>query len=263
MDLARAADFIARAVRTVALTGAGISVPSGIPDYRSANTGVWENYDPMAVANIEAFRRDPAPFYTAYAALGRALLVARPNPAHVALARLEQMGVLTAVITQNIDSLHQAAGSRTVYELHGNLRGGACLACRKRVAFRPLLERLVADEELPVCADCGAVIKPDVVLFGENLPRQTLMKAAASAQFADVCLCVGTSLVVYPAAAVPLETLNGGGAVIIVNREPTPLDREAAAVLRGDVAEVLPALADAVAERWDGSLQDAGSFDTY
>lgn len=244
-----AAECLAAARRVACLTGAGVSTPSGLPDYRSSGTGVWENYDPTRAANIDYFRRDPRPFYAAYRELGRALLTAAPNPAHLAIARLEALGKLSCVATQNIDSLHQAAGSRLVYELHGHLRSCACLECGRRRAFQPYLEALVADGAVPRCETCGGVIKPDIVMFGEVLPLDVLMAASAAMRAADVCLCVGTSLQVYPAAGLPLETLAAGGALIVVNMGPTSLDSEATHTVRGDVAQWLPLLVDRVAAR--------------
>lgn len=242
-----AAAVLAGARRAVALTGAGVSVPSGIPDYRSSNTGVWDNHDPAEAAHIDAFRRDPRPFYRAYRVLGEKLLIAKPNPAHLALARLEAMGKLRGVATQNIDSLHHDAGTQHLWELHGSLRTAHCLACEQTVEFRPYLVRLVADGEVPRCA-CGGVLKPDLVMFGEMLPMDVLSTAQREASRAEVCLAAGSSLTVQPAASLPWETVNRGGTLILANREATPLDRFAKHLLRGDVAALLPALADAMSD---------------
>ncbi len=246
--LERAARILAESLHAVALTGAGISVPSGIPDFRSPESGLWSRVDPMEVAAIWAFRRDPTPFFRWFRPLLRTLLAAEPNPAHRALARLEAMGVLQGVITQNIDGLHQAAGSRTVWEVHGHLRTATCLACGARVDAAPLLqEALEAPEDwVPRCT-CGGVLKPDVVLFGEDLPFPTFAEARRAARYADVLLVAGSSLTVAPAGDLPYLTLQGMGQVIVVNLEPTWVDPQAAAVIRGDVAQVLPELAERVA----------------
>ena len=244
----QAAQRIAAATSVACFTGAGISVPSGIPDYRSSGTGVWEDHDPMEVASIDAFQRDPGPFYRAYRVLGQKMLAAGPNAAHLALARLEGLGRMRAVITQNIDSLHHAAGSRRVLELHGSLRTATCLRCDRQIDFRPVLDKLFEDGTVPRCSLCGGLLKPDVVMFGEMLPTDVLAAAMALAERCEVFLCVGSSLVVFPAAALPMQAAACGHAVVILNREPTLLDPAAAVVLRGDVVETLPAVAERVAD---------------
>ncbi len=244
MDIA--AHLLRGARHAVAFTGAGISTPSGIPDFRSPS-GLWQQVNPLEVASIWAFRRDPARFYAWIRPLAREMRRAQPNPAHRALARLEQAGRLQAVITQNIDGLHQKAGSRRVIEIHGGLDHMVCLDCGHREPAAPYLsDAFLQSETLPTCPRCGAVLKPDVVLFGEPLPAEAWRAAQEAVQQADVWLVAGTSLEVAPAGQLPYEAYRNGAAVIIVNREPTYLDPHAAAVLRGDVAQVLPALAEAV-----------------
>ena len=218
----------------VALTGAGVSTESGIPDFRSA-TGIWAQYDPYEVASIDAFHRDPERVWEFYARRLGVLADASPNPAHAALAELEERGLLQAVITQNVDRLHHAAGSRDVIEVHGSVDTAVCLACgRREERVRDLLP-------LPVCADCGAVLKPGVVMFGELLPEAEIDRATALAQAATLLLVVGTSLEVWPVAGLPEETIAHGGKLAIVNRDRTPYDARADLVIHGSAGETLAA----------------------
>lgn len=208
----------------VALTGAGVSTESGIPDFRSAG-GIWAQFDPYEVASIDAFRRDPERVWEFYALRLGVLADARPNDAHHALARLERDGLLEAVITQNVDGLHQAAGSRDVVEVHGSIRGAECLACGHRA------EDAAALLPVPRCARCGAVLKPGVVMFGELLPEAAIDRATKLAQDAALLLVAGTSLQVWPVAGLPEETLAHRGKLAIVNRDPTPYDERAELVV--------------------------------
>jgi NAD-dependent deacetylase len=218
----------------VALTGAGVSTESGIPDFRSA-TGIWARFDPYEVASIDAFRRDPERVWEFYALRLDVLAEAAPNPAHVALAELEARGLVHAVITQNVDRLHAAAGSRDVIEVHGSIATAVCLTCgRPEENVRDLLP-------LPTCADCGAILKPGVVMFGELLPVEAIDRATALAQNAGLLLVVGTSLEVWPVAGLPEETLRHGGKLAIVNRDPTPYDERADVVIHGSAGAVLAA----------------------
>jgi NAD-dependent deacetylase len=218
----------------VVLTGAGVSTESGIPDFRSA-TGIWAKFDPYEVASIDAFRRDPERVWEFYALRLDVLADAAPNPAHVALAELEARGLVQAVITQNVDRLHVAAGSRDVVEVHGSIATAVCLTCgRPEENVRELLP-------VPRCADCGAILKPGVVMFGELLPVEAIDRATALAQAAGLLLVVGTSLEVWPVAGLPDETLLHGGKLAIVNREPTPYDARADVVIHGSAAKVLAA----------------------
>jgi NAD-dependent deacetylase len=221
----------------VALTGAGVSTESGIPDFRSAE-GIWRRYDPYEVASIDAFHRDPGRVWEFYALRLDALADARPNPAHLALAELERAGLLDAVITQNVDRLHLAAGTRELVEVHGSIGSAVCLACgRVEDDVRPLLP-------LPRCASCGAVLKPGVVMFGELLPVAAIERATELARTAALLLVVGTSLEVWPVAGLPDETLAHGGLVAIVNREATSVDRRARLVVHGSAAETLAAVVE-------------------
>jgi NAD-dependent deacetylase len=226
----------------VALTGAGISVPSGIPDFRSPGSGLWENVDPMEVAHIDAFRRDPVGFWSFYGQRFAALEGKRPNGAHRALAELERRGRLDAVITQNIDGLHAAAGSADVIEVHGSIASASCLACGARHPLAETRARLAVDPDgVPRC-DCGKPLKPDVVLFGELLPEAEMARAQQLAVRTDLLLCVGSSLEVWPVAELPELTLRAGGEVAIVTAGPTPYDRHAAVKLGGDVVAELEAV---------------------
>jgi NAD-dependent deacetylase len=238
----RLAELIRGAGSVVALTGAGISVPSGIPDFRSPGTGLWENVDPMQVAHIDAFQRDPERFWSFYSKRFQTLEDKRPNPAHEALARLEQAGLLTAVITQNIDRLHHRAGSREVIEVHGSIASSSCLGCRATHSLAETRRRGAGDAAgVPRC-DCGRPLKPDVVLFGEYLPVAAMAGAERLAAAADLMLCIGSSLEVYPVAGLPELTLQAGGRLAIITQGATPLDRLATVRLHGDVVEELGAL---------------------
>jgi NAD-dependent deacetylase len=225
----------------VALTGAGVSTESGLPDFRSPG-GLWADVDPMRVASLSAFRRDPGAFYAFYQDRLSRLGGAQPNHAHRALADLERGGLLRAVITQNVDGLHQAAGSRRVLELHGSLRRAACPDCGARADIAVLTDALAAGRQ-PHCPVCAGPLKPDVVLFGELLPLTVFAEADALCREADALLVVGSSLTVTPAAELPQTLLDRGGRLIIVNREPTPYDADAAVVIRDDAGRALPAMA--------------------
>jgi len=245
VSLPRAAELLSGARRAVALTGAGVSAESGIPTFRGEG-GLWSRYDPVKVASIDAFMRDPGAYWSVARERGPAVLAARPNPGHHAIAALERAGHLLAVVTQNTDGLHQDAGSRRVIELHGSGRTVQCLDCRVRERRADVQARLAA-EMPPRCQVCGGIfLKPTVVLFGEPMPATAVEEAMSLAREADVMLVVGSSLVVYPAANVPLVALESGAALIVVNAEPTPLDRLAEVVIRGRSGEVLPELASMV-----------------
>jgi len=236
------ADLIRDARSVVALTGAGISVPSGIPDFRSPGTGLWENVNPMEVAHIDAFRADPARFWTFYGQRFQALEGKEPNGAHHVLAELERRGKLAAVVTQNIDGLHHAAGSQDVVEVHGSITHAVCLRCGAREEQAEVRARMsAADDGVPRCV-CGEPLKPDVVLFGEFLDEAALGRASGLAAAADVLLCVGSSLEVYPIAQMPQITRAARGAVALVTMGPTPYDDVADVKLSGDVVEELEAL---------------------
>jgi NAD-dependent deacetylase len=221
-----------------------MSTESGLPDFRSAG-GLWGEYDPQEVATLSAFRRTPEKFYEFYRRRLALLAAAAPNAGHQALAQLEASGRLGAVITQNVDGLHQAAGSRQVIELHGNLREAACPQCRWTGSIRLITEALEAGT-LPACPRCGARVKPNVVLFEELLPQAAYHQAEDTCRRAGALLVVGSSLQVTPAAWLPQVARQHGAAVIIVNDEPTPLDHVALLVLRGRAGAILPPLVAAV-----------------
>ena len=233
MTVERLAELVRTLQPCVALTGAGISTESGIPDFRSAG-GIWATYDPMEVASIDGFRRDPARAWEFYARRLAVLGDAEPNPGHDALARLEELGLVGAVVTQNVDGLHQRAGSRDVIEVHGSIRGAVCLRCGARATFERVLELL----PLPRC-ECGEVLKPGVVMFGELLPVAAIERATELARAARLLLVVGSSLEVHPVAGLPFETLRRGGTLAIVNRGPTALDEHADVRLDGSAGELL------------------------
>jgi len=239
---ARLAELLRSADRVLALTGAGVSVPSGIPDFRSPGTGLWANVNPMEVAHIDVFRREPERFWQFYGSRFNALRDKLPNGAHRALVELERRGIVEAVVTQNIDGLHRAAGTRDLIEVHGTIGTSSCLSCGGSYPLAEVRRRLGEEVDgVPRC-DCGRPLKPDVVLFGELLPEAALTRASALAAAADVLLCVGSSLEVYPIAQLPEITLAAGGAVALVTMGPTPYDRDAAVKLDGDVVAELDAL---------------------
>ncbi len=241
MDAQRLAELVAASDSVVALTGAGISVPSGIPDFRTPETGLWANVDPMEVAHIDVFRHDPARFWSYYRPRFNTLGDKRPNPAHEALAELERRGTLDGVITQNIDRLHRAAGSENVIEVHGSIEASSCMRCHASYDLEAV-EALFDERGVAVCAACEGPVKPDVVLFGEMLPEGAMEEATRLAQGADLMLCVGSSLAVYPAAGLPRLTLESGGRLAIVTKGPTPYDDAADLKLDGEVDEELSAL---------------------
>jgi NAD-dependent deacetylase len=235
-----AAELIKNSTYAVAFTGAGISTPSGIPDFRSPNCGLWEKSNPLSVASIYGFRQNPAAFYNWIYPLAKLILAAQPNTAHQAIAQLEQQGIVKAVITQNIDLLHSHAGSRTVYELHGHLREATCTHCFAIFPAEPIIRQFLDDRKTPRCPKCRGVLKPNVILFGEQLPIQQLLAAQEAARKADLMLVVGSSLEVAPAGDIPLAVTRHGGKLIIINLEPTHLDNQASIVIHDDAAKVLP-----------------------
>jgi NAD-dependent deacetylase len=242
-QIQRAAYLVRQATNVVALSGAGISTPSGIPDFRSTDSGLWDNADPMEVASLSAFVRDPQPFYTWFRPLLAILLAAAPNPAHQALARLEAAGRLKAIVTQNIDDLHRKAGSRTVYELHGHVREVSCMQCAQIEPAQLLMDQFLQDGRIPHHY-CGGVLKPNVIFFGEMLPRGEYAASVLALQQADLVLVVGSSLEVAPASELPAIALDCGAKLVLLNFDPTYLDAKADVVLHADAAEVLPRLVE-------------------
>jgi NAD-dependent deacetylase len=224
----------------VVLTGAGISTESGIPDFRSP-TGIWARYDPQEYATIDAFRADPVKVWQFYALRFRALTEAEPNAGHIALAELEQAGHVRAVVTQNIDLLHERAGSQDVVEVHGSIRTSSCLDCGARSTLAEVLPSLESGGA-PECPACGAILKPDVVFFGELLPESAIDRAYELAGSTRVLLVVGSQLEVWPVSLLPDETVRGGGVVAIVNKGPTSFDDRAKVRIEGGAGETLTAL---------------------
>ncbi len=237
----RVAELIRSSGPVVVLTGAGISVPSGIPDFRTPQTGIWANVDPMEVAHIDVWRRDPARFWAFYGQRFAILDGKEPNGAHRAIVELERRGLVTGVVTQNIDGLHARAGSDPI-EVHGSIRTASCLKCGQSYALEETRRRLGEEADgVPLC-DCGAPLKPDVVLFGEFLPEDAINRATALAANAGLMLAVGSSLEVHPVAALPRDTLLNGGKLALVTMGPTPYDELAAEKLSGDVVSELEAV---------------------
>jgi NAD-dependent deacetylase len=241
--LQHAAQLLAQAQHAVALTGAGLSTPSGIPDFRSPDTGLWDNYDPLEIATFQVFRRRPADFFNWIRPLARQMFDAQPNLAHVALAELQQAGRLQHIITQNIDGLQQRAGARHVIELHGDIFTGTCVSCYTIYPSREFKEEFIDAGRIPTCPRCGGTIKPNVILFGEALPVRALMAARRAVATCDVLLIAGSSLEVAPASDLPMLARSRQARVIIVNQGPTYMDNHCDVLIHDDVALALPAIA--------------------
>jgi NAD-dependent deacetylase len=236
----RLAALIGERQPCVVLTGAGVSTESGVPDFRSP-TGIWAQVDPLEYGSLQAFRDDPEKVWRFYAPRFSMLTEAAPNDAHRALAELERRGYVRAVVTQNIDLLHERAGSADVVEVHGSIRTSSCPGCGATYPLSEVLPLLDATA-VPRCARCGAVLKPDVVFFGELLPVEAIERATRLAREATLMLVVGSTLEVQPVAGLPLETLASGGALAIVNRGPTALDGVATLKVEGSAGETLAAI---------------------
>jgi NAD-dependent deacetylase len=233
--------LIQGASSAVVLTGAGVSVPSGIPDFRTPETGLWAKVDPMEVAHIGVFEREPERFWSYYRPRFQSLGDKEPNRAHEALAELERRGLIEGVITQNIDRLHRAAGSENVIEVHGSIETSSCTACGASFGLEEV-DALFDERGVAVCAVCGEAVKPDVVLFGEMLPAEAIERATVLAEAADLMLCVGSSLGVHPVTGLPQLTLERGGRLAIVTKGETPYDDDAEVKLEGEVDAELDAL---------------------
>jgi len=238
----QAAKLIQRANNIVAMTGAGISTPSGIPDFRSPSSGLWDQVDPLSVASIFAFRQNPQVFFDWVRPLAPKFLDAEPNPAHYALAELEKAGKIKTVITQNIDDLHSKAGSQNVIELHGHLREATCIRCYQVTDGEPLFRQFIEDGVVPK-HECGGVYKPNIILFGEQLPMKEFVAAQMAVKEADLMLVVGSSLEVAPSSDLPELAIDNGAKVVIINYQATRLDPQADVVIQAEIAEVLPRVA--------------------
>jgi NAD-dependent protein deacetylase/lipoamidase len=235
-----------RARCAIVLTGAGISTPSGIPDFRSEGSGLWARQEPLEVASLSAFREHPDKFFRWFQPLAGQILAAIPNPAHLALAALEGAGHIQMIITQNIDALHQRAGSKNVVEMHGSLRTLTCTQCFQRVESEGRLPAYLETGRAPICPRCGSVLKPDVILFGEQLPQKVWLQAEAAARACDLMIVAGSSLEVLPVASLPMTAIEHGAHLVIINQTETYLNVRADATFLADVATVLPRIAELV-----------------
>jgi NAD-dependent deacetylase len=232
------AKFLANSQRSVAFTGSGISAESGIPTYRGEG-GTWTQYDPEKYASIDYFRIDPGYFWKFFREVRLGTVTqASPNAAHLVLAALEQRGTLSSVITQNIDGLHQRAGSNRVLELHGNTTRFYCVRCRMQYRLDQI-SLLLQSQNVPKCEACAGVLRPDVVLFGELLPDGIMEEASVEAEECDLMLSIGSSLLVYPAAEIPYRAKMAGNILVMINLDPTPLDRLADLVIHAPAAATL------------------------
>lgn len=243
-SISYAADLIRQARRVVVLTGAGVSTPSGIPDFRSEGRGLWAKDEPLEVASQLIFRTHPEKFFAWFRPLAASIFDAQPNAAHFALAQLESRGKVGAVLTQNIDLLHQKAGSQRVIELHGTLSTLSCTQCYQQFRAADFLTAFLSDSLLPRCPACGALLKPDVILFGEQLPHRALEAAQREARQCDLMIVAGSSLEVLPVAGLPMQAIDRGAHLIIINNSPTYLSVRADINIYADVAEILPAIVE-------------------
>jgi len=241
-----AARLITATSSGVVLTGAGISTPSGIPDFRSPGSGVWSRFNPMEVATLSAFRYQPENFFAWLHPMAKKIFHALPNPAHYALEILEKAGYMQTIITQNIDGLHQRAGSDQVLEVHGTFETLTCIACYQKYPSGEFISSFIDKGTPPRCPDCDQILKPDVILYEEQLPRKIWLKAQKACQNCGVILVAGSSLEVIPAATLPQRALENNAMLIIVNQSPTYLDSQAKVRIYGDVAEILPLISQAV-----------------
>ncbi len=241
-----AAELIKNSHHTVSLTGAGISTPSGIPDFRSPNVGLWTRYQPMDVASLTAFRHNPEQFYNWLHPLAIKMYSAQPNSAHIALVSLQKAGYISEIITQNIDGLHTRAGAENVLEVHGTLETMTCTNCYHQFPSARYIDDYINHCAIPYCQICGSILKPDVILYDEQLPVQTWKKAEAASKHCDLMLVVGTSLEVVPSAKLPMLAVECGARLIIINHAETYMDVRADVLIHEDVAEVMPKIADEV-----------------
>jgi len=238
----RAAKDILHSKKTIAFTGAGISVESGIPDFRSAQ-GLWQKYDPEEYAHIHAFYSNPDKVWLMLKEMFSLIMAAKPNPAHIGLAELERMGLLSSVITQNVDGLHQSAGNTNVIEFHGTHRTLSCLNCSTKIEGTSL----TLEDLPPRCSRCSSLLKPDVVFFGEPIPWEAQIMSFKESKSCSAVLVIGTSAVVYPAATIPITAKERGAIVIEINTEPTPLTNQISDYLIcGSAGETIPAIVEEV-----------------
>jgi NAD-dependent deacetylase len=241
-----AAVLIRKAKRAVVLTGAGISTPSGIPDFRSEGSGLWSRDEPMEVASLSTFRTAPERFFHWFQPLAAQIFSAQPNAAHLALAEFEKAGHVRTIITQNIDALHQKAGSQSVVEVHGTVRTLSCTNCFQQFESGSLLQPYLETGKIPQCLNCNGILKPDVILFGEQLPQSAWHEAQRAARQCDLMMIAGSSLEVLPVARLPMHALDQGAHLIIINNTPTYLNVRADVIIMDDVATTLPKIAKRV-----------------
>ncbi len=244
-SIIRAAGLLKQATRGVALTGAGISTPSGIPDFRS-DSGLWKRFNLFEVATLSAFRYRPEKFFNWLRTIAQEINEANPNPAHYALSELENSGRISTIITQNVDGLHKRAGSKHVLEIHGTLSTATCTGCYKTYASESVIDNFLSSGEIPHCEDCHGVLKPDIILFEEQLPYKIWVQAEEACRNSDLFLVIGSSLEVMPVAGLPLMALEHGANLIIINKTNTYLDVRATVVIHGDVAKILPTIVSLV-----------------
>lgn len=242
----QAAKLIKNARNAIAFTGAGFSTPSGVPDFRSEGSGLWTRFLPMEVASLSAFRYEPEKFFAWLRPLASHMLSALPNAAHTGLSQLEQAGHIKTIVTQNIDGLHQRAGSQNVLELHGTFNSLTCVGCFQRYPSAGLIEPYLENGSIPHCPGCNQILKPDVILFEEQLPVRTWMQSQEASKTCDLMLIAGTSLEVMPSAGLPMRALENGASLIMVNKSSTYIDVRAEVVLRRDVADIIPLIVEEV-----------------
>jgi NAD-dependent deacetylase len=239
-NIHKAASIIRQSKEAIVLTGAGISTPSGIPDFRSTDSGLWTKYDPFEVASLSAFRYQPDRFFNWMRPLANNMFQAKPNDAHIGLARLEKAGFLNLIITQNIDNLHQRAGSKNVVEIHGSLKSLSCVSCFIQYNSDDFIGSYLTDGTIPLCPACHNILKPDVVLIGEQLPLSAWQKAQTASKKCDLMIVAGSSLEVVPVANLPMNVVNSGAHLMIINHSETYINVRADVVFLQDVALIIP-----------------------
>ena len=237
-----AVDILRASTRTTVLTGAGISTPSGIPDFRSSTDGLWSRYDPFEVASLTAFRYNPEKFYDWMRPLAIQMFNAEPNEAHLGLARLEDAGFVETIITQNIDSLHHRAGSVNILEVHGSMEAMTCMNCFHKSPSSDYLDAYLNFGDIPLCSECSGVMKPDIILMEEQLPVRTWLKAVDSSETCSAMIVAGSSLEVVPVARLPMQAVNHGAHLIIINNSSTYIDPRADVVIHKDLVDIIPAI---------------------
>jgi len=246
MQIALAAELLANARHAVILSGAGISTPSGIPDFRSTDNGLWQKYNPFEVASLTAFRVNTNHFFEWFRPLTKQIVEAKPNKAHFAVSELEKHGIIKSVITQNIDNLHQKAGSKNVFEIHGTLNTMTCASCYTKFPSSQFLDSYLEKGKIPTCPRCQNILKPDAILFEEQLPKRVWQCIVQEINKSDLMMVIGSSLEVIPVANLPYQIISNDGKLIIINNEPTYIDSRADVVLHENVITALPAVLEKI-----------------